>query len=570
MRENRVCTPGGTVFDAFSEVGAREPAPRSSCGNAMLDSPVWYLIMNMSIHSLWRRLCPLLVASSLAAPALATNLLVNGSFETWSGGLYPSNQPDRRFNDGSLAVPGWNFAIGLSSDVYRDLNATGAQSNYYDAAAGDWFAGSGSFATTHEGVSQTFNVVANTWHKVTFKMAPGGINYSGSWIENATVGSSWLVDVTGAVFAPVSQSFNTNLANFNASGTTNPVLWTAQTLFFKSNAVGGSVTLQFTAYGDMTHVFLDDVAVEEYATPFNDDCSTATIINGPGPHPFDNSVCSTGTQGQSEGICLYAGQTGIDDDQWYIWTAGAAGSATLTVCGGIAASSGDDTKVAIYLGNQCPTSPAIACNDDSQCSASNLRSTVIWNISCGQKYLIQLGRSPGASASFGTFTITEFGMNCVGTPYCPGDGTGTACACSNFGTSGHGCANSINPGGAVLDASGNASLSADTLVLAGAGMPNAPVLYFQGTSQAGTGGGGVVFGDGLRCVAGSVLRLGVHVNAGGSSQYPIAGEASVSIRGLIQSPGGVRDYQCWYRNSAAFCTASTFNLTNGLEVLWLP
>ena len=101
-------------------------------------------------------------------------------------------------------------------------------------------------------------------------------------------------------------------------------------------------------------------------------------------------------------------------------------------------------------------------------------------------------------------------------------------------------------------------------------MPNAPVLYFQGTSQAGTGGNGVAFGDGLRCVAGSVLRLGVHVNAGGSSQYPIAGEAPISIRGLIQSPGGVRDYQCWYRNSAAFCTPSTFNLTNGLEVLWLP
>jgi hypothetical protein len=27
-------------------------------------------------------------------------------------------------------------------------------------------------------------------------------------------------------------------------------------------------------------------------------------------------------------------------------------------------------------------------------------------------------------------------------------------------------------------------------------------------------------------------------------------------------------YQLWYRNAAAFCTPSTFNLTNGLDVTW--
>ncbi|MCY2961408.1 MAG: hypothetical protein NTY35_14690 [Planctomycetota bacterium] len=514
---------------------------------------------------------PLLaLAATLAAPASgSSNLLVNGSFETWSGGLYPSNQPDRRFNDGTLAVPGWNFAIGLSSDVYRDLNATGAASSYYDAAAGDWLAGAGSFATTHEGVSQTFNVLPNTWHRVTFRMAPGGINYSGSWIENATIGSSWLVDITGAVFLPVSQSFNTNLAHFSVSSTTNPLVWTPQTLFFKSNAVGGAVTLQFTAYGDMTHVFLDDVVVNEYATPFNDDCSTATTISGSGPHPFDNSVCSTGTQGQSESLCLFAGQTAIQSDQWYVWTAGANGFATLTTCGGIASGSSDDTKVAVYSGNACPTAPAIACNDDLQCGTSALTSTVTWNINCGQKYLIQLGRSPGAGASFGTFSLTEFGLNCTGTVHCAGDGSGTACPCGNLGTSGHGCGNSVDPAGAVLAALGSARVSSDSLVLMASGMPNSSALYFQGTSATG-GGNGVAFGDGLRCAGGSVLRLGVTTNAGGGSQYPGLADLPISIRGAIPQGGGVREYQVWYRNAAAFCTASTFNLSNGLEVVWLP
>jgi hypothetical protein len=209
-----------------------------------------------------RALLPMLCAASLAvASPVDANLLVNGSFESWSGGYTPSNQPDRIFNDGSLSVPGWNFAIGLSSDVYRDLAASGAQSASYDAADGDYLAGSGSFDPLHEGISQTFVVAPGTGYVVTFEMAPGGLAYSGSWIENAAVGSSWRVQVTGAVAAAVDQSFNTSLADFDASGTTNPLRWSAQSLSFTSDAAGGNVTLLFTAYGDMTHVFLDDVVV---------------------------------------------------------------------------------------------------------------------------------------------------------------------------------------------------------------------------------------------------------------------------------------------------------------------
>ena len=203
----------------------------------------------------------LLLGSIAASPARAVNLLVNGSFESWSGGYTPGNQPDRIFNDGSLVVPGWNFAIGLSSDIYRDLNASGAQSAYYDAADGDYLAGSGSFDPLHEGISQTFAVAPSSEYAVTFQMAPGGLNYSGSWIENATVGSAWRVQVTGAVALAVDQTFNTSLADFNASGTTNPLRWTPQMLTFNSDAVGGNVTLLFTAYGDLTHVFLDNVVV---------------------------------------------------------------------------------------------------------------------------------------------------------------------------------------------------------------------------------------------------------------------------------------------------------------------
>jgi hypothetical protein len=152
--------------------------------------------------------------------------------------------------------------------------------------------------------------------------------------------------------------------------------------------------------------------------------------------------------------------------------------------------------------------------------------------------------------------------------YCSGDGSGTSCPCGNAGAAGHGCANSANAAGANLTCIGIASLASDSLLLAGSGMTNSSVLYFQGTTQV-VAGNGAPFGDGLRCAGGSVVRLSTKTNVGGSSQYPDAGDASVSVRGQIASPG-VRSYQCWYRNAAAFCQPQTFNLTNGLQVTWAP
>jgi hypothetical protein len=92
-------------------------------------------------------------------------------------------------------------------------------------------------------------------------------------------------------------------------------------------------------------------------------------------------------------------------------------------------------------------------------------------------------------------------------------------------------------------------------------------LYFQGTAQV-NAGLGAPFGDGLRCVGGSVIRLGLETNVAGVSQYPSGVEAPVSIRGAIPGAGSVRYYQCWFRNAAAFCTPATFNLTNGMAVTW--
>lgn len=150
------------------------------------------------------------------------------------------------------------------------------------------------------------------------------------------------------------------------------------------------------------------------------------------------------------------------------------------------------------------------------------------------------------------------------TPYCFGDASGTGCPCANNGLAGNGCANSGNAFGAHLATAGVPSLSADTFALQGSGMPNGFVLYFQGTAAA-----SAPFGDGLLCVGGAITRLGLEANTGGASQYPSGTDPLVSIQGL-PSPGSAYRYQAWYRDALVFCTAATFNLSNGVQVFWAP
>jgi len=168
----------------------------------------------------------------------------------------------------------------------------------------------------------------------------------------------------------------------------------------------------------------------------------------------------------------------------------------------------------------------------------------------------------------------------AGVAFCCGDGTGTVCPCgnncSNVAGNCSGCCGSQGLGGRLNvttglpcgpPITGGASISNDTVRLLGVFMPStSTALYFQGTTRL-AAGNGVVFGDGLRCAGGTIIRLGTKTNSGGASQYPGPGDPTVSVKGLITVPG-TRTYQIWYRNAAAFCTSSTFNLSNGYEIVW--
>ncbi len=181
-------------------------------------------------------------------------------------------------------------------------------------------------------------------------------------------------------------------------------------------------------------------------------------------------------------------------------------------------------------------------------------------------------------ATLGHFKIAGTSSTMVDSPgtggpasyaFCFGDGSGTACPCGNNSIPGanEGCANSLGTGASLIT-SGTASVGADTFTLVGNGMPDSSALYFQGTGQQ-SGGAGAAFGDGLRCASGTVVRLGTKTNILGNSQYPTGADQSVSVRGGTAA-GDVRTYQIWYRNAASFCTASTFNVSNGYQAVWMP
>ena len=55
----------------------------------------------------------------------------------------------------------------------------------------------------------------------------------------------------------------------------------------------------------------------------------------------------------------------------------------------------------------------------------------------------------------------------------------------------------------------------------------------------------------------------------GKERVSLAPPPAAPPGGLVVA-GDTRDYQAWYRDAVVFCTSSTYNLTNAVEVTWVP
>jgi len=171
------------------------------------------------------------------------------------------------------------------------------------------------------------------------------------------------------------------------------------------------------------------------------------------------------------------------------------------------------------------------------------------------------------------FQVTVHGTNPATATFCFGDGTlPVPCPCNNFGAAGHGCNNSVATGGALLSASG--TTAPDTVVLTSSSeLPNALSIFLQGNALLPQP---VAFGDGLRCVGGTLKRLYVKHASSGTTSAPAPGDPSITTQsanlGDTIAPGSARSYLVYYRDPiSTFCPApqgNTWNASQSITITW--
>jgi len=154
-------------------------------------------------------------------------------------------------------------------------------------------------------------------------------------------------------------------------------------------------------------------------------------------------------------------------------------------------------------------------------------------------------------------------------PMCFGDGTFAPCPCANYGSNRHGCANSDSSRGALLSATG--TTTPDTLVLQSSFEPATSLSIFVQSSRLQPVQ--VAFGDGILCLGGQLRHLYVKTASAGTAQAPEPGDASITQQSAALgdpiAPGSARYYQVWYRDGdPGFCIPESFNISNGLRVVW--
>lgn len=153
----------------------------------------------------------------------------------------------------------------------------------------------------------------------------------------------------------------------------------------------------------------------------------------------------------------------------------------------------------------------------------------------------------------------------VGTPFCSGDGSGTACPCGNESSagSGRGCVNSTGEG-ALLHALGSATVSEPRLgVYARELPPRTSCILLGSLSDLGSG---IPFQDGLLCLGAPATRIGWR-------QSGATGVVSWDPDVAQAGPWGAGDtlnLQAWFRDAVSGPCGMGSNTTGALAVVLEP
>ena len=137
------------------------------------------------------------------------------------------------------------------------------------------------------------------------------------------------------------------------------------------------------------------------------------------------------------------------------------------------------------------------------------------------------------------------------------EGTSAGCGVVTYCTA---APNSVG-GGASISVAGSTSVAANDLVLSAGPVPNQPAIFFYGPNQI-----EVPFGNGFRCVSGSVKRLPVVFGSGNTLTHPVDNTQTPSAGVIV--PGSTWNFQAWYRDP--FAGGQSYNLSDAVQIEFCP
>jgi len=433
--------------------------------------------------------------------------------------------------------------------VCDSVDSYGRFADFHPQVAGSLSAGPDDFLENNDSCGGHPDIAEGSYSSLVVK------SDDDDWYEiSVPAGAKLTVDLSFThTWGDIDAQLWVNCGDANSTDSSTSVGNTEKLEWINTGTTSNTVAWRVYLYNDTRAIYGMTVSLD----PENDTCATAQTIT-------DNVFVAGTLVNSTHSITSTCDLSATARDVWFRYVPTLSGTVQIQTTG-----SSLDTVVTVY--SECSGSE-LGCNDDalggSPVGYGTLSSYLTLPVTLGEDYYIRVAGYNGLVGHFQLRVDTDSGA-----PYCLGDGvSGTNCPCSNTSTtsSESGCRNSTGVGG-QLYATGVADVSNDGLTLRGANMPpNSTCLYFQGTTRQASGLG-AVFGDGLRCAGGTVIRLGTETNnASGISNHPNGLGIQISVRGNIPLFGGQRFYQCWYRNAVSFCTASTFNVSNGYLVDWRP
>jgi hypothetical protein len=131
--------------------------------------------------------------------------------------------------------------------------------------------------------------------------------------------------------------------------------------------------------------------------PANDDCANAQAIGNVTDLTFNTTTASNDGPGE----CI------TSPNIWYLYTAPSTGQAIASLC-----NSAFDTKLAVYGGPDCGTSPIIGCNDDTLSNDCGWTSIVVFDAVQGHQYLVEVGGS-GPTFGEGLLSVQTISQGCL-------------------------------------------------------------------------------------------------------------------------------------------------------------